>query len=109
MDIRGEQTPYDLSGLGSEISYSAWIATETKWESYKLDGKTPIFKGTSSGLTIGYSKASPPGTLGKFGTCTLLLFPRKESDNFEINAFSYLLFLKASARLADTERELFRI
>ena len=32
-----------------------------------------------------------------------------QSDNFETNAFSYLLSLKASARLAETERELLRI
>ena len=31
------------------------------------------------------------------------------SESFETNAFSYLLFLKASARLAHTERELFLI
>ncbi|WP_010422965.1 hypothetical protein [Anaerophaga thermohalophila] len=89
LETRGEQTPYDLSGQGGEISYSAGIAAKTEWESYKLDGITPVFKGTTSGITIGYSKASPPGSLGKFNTCTLLLFPLKSTDDFEQSKKSY--------------------
>jgi hypothetical protein len=74
--IKGEQTPADLSGLGSQVSYGAYNTAGTNWKSLREDG-TVVFEGITRGFAVGVTV--PDGALGGFKTTTQLVFPKKNN------------------------------